>query len=110
MAAWKRCETCRKVLAADAFEGDSATCTACLTGPAPKPRTTRASAVKTVRPAAPAPERTERAPLLGVVGSGDLEVRERRARKAALEQLAEVHAEDYEQLLQAARRSEGLRA
>lgn len=110
MAAWKRCETCRKVLAADAFEGDSAVCASCLAGPAPKPRTTRASAVKTVRPAAPAPERAERAPLLGVVGSGDLEVRERRARKAALEQLAEVHAEDYEQLLQAARRSEGLRA
>jgi hypothetical protein len=46
----------------------------------------------------------------GLVGSGDLEVRERRARKVALEQLAEVHAEDYAQLLQAARRAEGLRA
>jgi len=44
-----------------------------------------------------------------MVGSGDLEVRERRARKSALEQLAEAHAEDYEQLLLAARRSEGLR-
>jgi hypothetical protein len=107
VGAWKRCETCRKVLAAEAFDDDAATCTACLTAPAPKPRTTRASAVKTVRPAAPP---ADRAPLLGVVGSGDLEVRERRAKKAALEQLAEVHAEDYEQLLQAARRSEGLRA
>lgn len=95
------------MLAGDAFDGDTTTCTACLTGPAPKPRTTRASAVKTVRPAAPP---AERPPALGVVGSGDLEVRERRAKKAALEQLAEVHAEDYEQLLQAARRSEGLRA
>ena len=45
-----------------------------------------------------------------MVGSGDLEVRERRAKKAALEQLAELHAEDYEQLLQAARRAEGLRS
>ena len=95
------------MLAAEAFEGDAATCTACLTGPPPKVRTTRASAVKTVRAATPP---AERAPLLGIVGSGDLEVRERRAKKAALEQLAEVHAEDYEQLLQAARRSEGLRA
>lgn len=95
------------MLAAEAFEGDAATCTACLTGPPPKVRTTRASAVKTVRAATPP---AERAPLLGVVGSGDLEVRERRAKKAALQQLAEVHAEDYEQLLQAARRSEGLRA
>ena len=107
MGAWKRCETCRKVLAAEAFEGESATCQACLTGPVAKPRAARASAVKTVRTATPP---TERMPLLGVIGSGDLEVRERRAKKAALDQLAEVHAEDYQQLLAAARRAEGLRA
>ncbi|MGB8650415.1 MAG: hypothetical protein WCD35_07100 [Mycobacteriales bacterium] len=66
--------------------------------------------MKTVRPAAPASRPpAERAPLLGVTGSGDLEVRERRAKRAALEQLAEVHPEDYSQLLQAARRAEGLR-
>ena len=106
MGAWKRCETCRKVLAAEAFEGESPTCQACLTGPVAKPRAARASAVKTVRAATPP---AERMPLLGVIGSGDLEVRERRAKKAALDQLAEVHAEDYEQLLQAARRAEGLR-
>ena len=102
-----RCDVCRKVLAADVFDDDAATCRACLTAPAPKVRVARASAVKTVRAATPP---AERAPLLGVVGSGDLEVRERRAKKAALEQLAEVHAQDYEQLLAAARRSEGLRA
>lgn len=107
MASWKRCEQCRKVLAAEAFEGDTPICTACLTGPVVKARTTRATPVKTVRPATPP---AERAPLLGIVGSGDLEVRERRAKKVALEQLAEVHAEDYDQLLAAARRSEGLRA
>lgn len=107
MAAWKRCESCRKVLAADAFDGDASTCLNCLSGPAPKVRTTRSSPVKTVRAAA---EPTERQPLLGMIGSGDLEVRERRAKKAALEQLAEVHASDYEHLLQAARRAEGLRA
>lgn len=107
MGAWKRCETCRKVLASEAFDGELATCQACVSGPVAKPRTTRASAVKTVRAATPP---AERQPLLGIVGSGDLEVRERRAKKAALNQLAEVHAEDYEQLLAAARRAEGLRA
>lgn len=108
MAAWRRCAQCRKVLAAEAFEGEGETCQACLTGPVAKPKVARgASTVKTVRPAAPP---SERAPLLGMIGSGDLEVRERRAKKSALEQLAEVHAEDYEQLLQAARRAEGLRA
>lgn len=106
MAAWRRCVQCRKVLQEDAFEGASETCIACATGPAPRVRTPRASAVKTVRAAAP---RAERAPLLGVVGSGDLEVRERRARKTATQQLAEMHAEDFEQLLQSARRAEGLR-
>ena len=106
MAAWRRCAQCRKVLQEDAFEGASETCIACLTGPPPRVRTARASAVKTVRPATPP---AERAPLLGVVGSGDLEVRERRARKTATQQLAEMYAEDFEQLLQSARRAEGLR-
>lgn len=108
MASWIRCETCRKVLAADAFDEGQPTCRSCLTGPAPKVRKARASEVKTVRPAAPAP--VERGPLLGVAGSGDLEMRERRARRAALESLAELHAADFEQLLAAARQVEGLRA
>ena len=105
MAAWKRCQSCRKVLAAKAFPDEGETCTACLSAPAPKPRPARASAVKTERSAEPASNGG-----LGVVGSGDLEVRERRAKKAALDQLAEVHAEDFAHLLQAARRAEGLRA
>jgi hypothetical protein len=95
------------VLQEDAFDATSETCRACLTGPPPKVRSTRASAVKTVRPATT--PTAERAPLLGVVGSGDLEVRERRARKTATAQLTELHAEEYEQLLQSARRAEGLR-
>jgi hypothetical protein len=37
-------------------------------------------------------------------------VRERRARRAALDALAEMHASDFEQLLAAARQVEGLRA
>jgi len=94
------------VLQEDAFDGDSESCISCLTAPPPKVRAARASAVKTVRQADPP---AERAPLLGVVGSGDLEVRERRARKTAAAQLVEMHAEDYAQLLQSARRAEGLR-
>jgi hypothetical protein len=108
VASWIRCETCRKVLATDAYDEGQISCRSCLTGPAPKPRTTRVSAVKTVRPAAPAP--ASRGPLLGVAGSGDLEMRERRARRAALESLAEMHTTDFEHLLMAARQIEGLRA
>lgn len=113
MASWIKCDTCRKVLAADAFDEGSTTCRSCLAGPAPKVRKARASAVTTTRkavPSSPAPAPAERAPLLGVAGSGDLEVRERRARRAALDQLAELHAEEFAQLLTAARRGEGLRA
>lgn len=109
MAAWIRCGTCKKVLAADAYDDGQATCRSCLTAPAPKPRTTRASAVTTVRSAVPLAERADRSPLLGVAGSGDLEVREKRARRAALEQLTELHSADFEQLLHAARQVEGLR-
>ena len=107
MAAWRRCAKCRKVLQEDAFEGASDTCMACIAGPPPKVRTPRTSAVKTVRPATTPP--AERQPLRGVVGSGDLEVRERRARKTATDQLAEMYAEEFAQLLQSARRAEGLR-
>jgi hypothetical protein len=109
MAGWKRCGTCRKVLAGTDFDDGSDVCRACVAGPPPKVRAAKATAVRTVRPAStPAP--VERGPLLGVVGSGDLEVRERRAKKAALDQLVELHNEDYEQLLSNARRAEGLRA
>jgi hypothetical protein len=109
VASWIRCDSCRKVLAADDFDPPATTCRNCLTGPAPKPRKARASAVTTVRAAAPTPP-AERSPLLGVAGSGDLEVRERRARRAALDQLAELHAEEFAALLSAARQVEGLRA
>ena len=108
MASWVRCESCRRVLPGEAYDAGNATCRECLAGPPPKVRKARASAVKTVRPAAPEP--VARGPLLGVAGSGDLEVRERRARRAALESLAEMHAADFEQLLAAARKGEGLRA
>ncbi|MCW2681000.1 MAG: hypothetical protein JWM62_2401, partial [Frankiales bacterium] len=52
----------------------------------------------------------ERGPRLGTVGSGDLEVRERRARRAASEALAELHPEEFALLLRDARAAEGLRS
>ena len=61
-------------------------------------------------PAAPAAPAGPRPALLGVTGSGDLEVRERRARRAALEALAESHPEEFGLLLRDARQVEGLRA
>lgn len=112
MAEWRRCDRCRRVLPAEDFDGDSPTCRACLTTPVKAPRvSTRASGVTTRRrpPAAPV-ETGPREPLRGVAGSGDLEMRERRARRAALDALAETYAEDFEHLLHQARRDEGLRA
>ncbi len=66
---------------------------------APRPAPAVAAA-----PAGPRPA------LLGVTGSGDLEVRERRARRSALEALAVSHPEEFGLLLRDARQVEGLRA
>lgn len=113
MAEWRRCDRCRRVLPAAEFDGDSTTCRDCLATPVKAPRTptTRASGVTTKRkpPADPTPE-GPRPVLRGVAGSGDLEMRERRARRLALDSLAETYAEDFEHLLQQARRDEGLRS
>ncbi len=109
MSGWRRCDTCRKVRPADDFDGDATTCRACLTAPAPAaprkraPVTTRAGAPR------PAAAPVERGPRLGTVGSGDLEVRERRARRAAADALAELHPEEFALLLRDARAAEGLR-
>jgi hypothetical protein len=43
------------------------------------------------------------------VGSGDLEVRERRARRAAADALAQSHEQEFALLLRDARAAEGLR-
>ena len=113
MAAWTRCDRCRKVKQGEEFDDDSPTCRACLTSPVKVPAKTRAGGVTTRRVApktAGPPQVGPRPALVGIAGSGDLEVRERRARRAALDQLAEAHAGDFEQLLEAARRTEGLRA
>jgi hypothetical protein len=119
VSGWRRCERCRRVLPTEEFDGDDTMCRACRTTPvggAPRPakagpvtRTRKAPAPRPQSPAAtvePGPRR----PLLGVAGSGDLEVRERRARRVALDALAEAHTEEFEQLLAAARQTEGLRA
>jgi hypothetical protein len=108
VSSWRRCESCRKVKAVDEFDAESATCRACLTAPAPKQKQ-KAAPVRTTRAAvSPVPDAPRRQ-LTGAVGSGDLEARERRAKRTAWEQLAELHAEEYDQLLQVARRAEGLR-
>ncbi len=74
-----------------------------------------APVTRTVKPAAARPAAAEpapaapRRPLLGSVGAGDLEVRERRAKRAAHEALAESHPEEFALLLRNARQAEGLR-
>ena len=118
MSGWRRCERCRRVLAGDEFDGEDATCRACRTTPvggAPKPTAKAGPVTRTRKAPAPPPaaapvEVGPRQPLLGVSGSGDFEVRERRARRGALEALAEAHPEEFEALLASARQVEGLRA
>ena len=116
MSGWRRCDRCRKVRSTDEFDGEALTCNACLTAPvpsAPRKRATTVTRTQTApRPAAApaaASEPAARRPLLGSVGSGDLEVRERRARRAAAEALAVSHPEEFALLLRDARAAEGLR-
>ena len=113
MSGWRRCDRCRKVRSTEEFDGDATTCTVCLTSPAPTaPRKRSAPVTRTTtapRPAAAPAEPAVRRPLLGSVGSGDLEVRERRARRAAQTALAESHPEEFALLLRDARAAEGLR-
>ena len=107
MSSWRRCEKCRKVKAVDEYDDASAVCRACLTAPPPRKKAavtvTRTRTAPTPSPVVP------RRNLTGAVGSGDLEARERRAKRTAWEQLAELHPEEFEQLLQIARKAEGLR-
>ena len=114
MSGWRKCDTCRKVRSTDDFDGDGPTCTPCRTTPVPvtrtRPSTTTVTRRQAPRPAAaPAVDAGPRRPLLGTVGSGDLEVRERRALRAAAEALAQSHAEEFARLLRDARAAEGLR-
>jgi hypothetical protein len=111
VSGWRKCDTCRKVRKTDEFDGGAPTCRDCLTASArtraaPVPRTT--TTARAAAAAAPAPAGPRR-PLLGQVGAGDLEVRERRAKRKAYEALADSHPEEYALLLRDARRAEGLR-
>lgn len=108
MSSWRRCDTCRKVKSVDEYAGDGSVCQACLAGPPPRKRAAAAPVTRRVTPTAAEPVLPRR-PSTGTVGSGDLEARERRAKRTAWEQLAELHQEEYDELLQAARRAEGLR-
>ncbi|GAC1609979.1 MAG: hypothetical protein NVS3B26_14290 [Mycobacteriales bacterium] len=108
MSGWRRCDGCRKVKSVGEYDGDGAICIACQTGPPPRKAKATAAVSRRVPPNAVTPDKA-RGPLLGAVGSGDLEARERRAKRTAWEQLAQLHEEEYDQLLQAARRAEGLR-
>lgn len=108
MSGWRRCATCRKVKSVEEYDEDGEVCRVCLTGPPPRAKKAPAAVTRRVAPTAPVPA-GPRKPLLGAVGSGDLEARERRAKRMAAEQLAELHPQEYEELLQAARRAEGLR-
>ena len=111
MSGWRKCDTCRKVRQIDEFDGGSPTCRDCLTAPVRKRAAAPVTRTRTT-PKAPAPApagETRRAPLLGTVGAGDLEVRERRAKRAAYEALAQSHPEEYAILLRDARQAEGLR-
>jgi hypothetical protein len=105
-AKWRRCQKCRKVLAAEEFDEGSDICRADLVKATAKPPVTRAAATVTTRVVAPAPQQPGGLP--GMRGRGDTEVRARRARVRALERLAEQYAEDFEHILREERRAEGL--
>jgi hypothetical protein len=110
VSGWRKCDTCRKVRQVDEFDDASPTCRACLTVPVrtrkvAAPVTTRRAARPAPKPQEPAPRR----PLLGSVGAGDTEVRERRAKRAAHDALAALHPEEFALLLRDARAAEGLR-
>jgi hypothetical protein len=102
VAQWRKCESCNKVKAVEQFDEDSAACRECLTKPVRRPRAAAAEKVTT----RPAPVRR---PPADVRGTGDVEVRLKRARRRATDRLIELHAEEFEELLTAERRAEGLR-
>lgn len=112
MSGWRKCDTCRKVRTVDEFDGGAPTCRDCLTAPVRKRAAAPVTRTRaTPKNPAPAPDwQARRAALLGTVGAGDLEVRERRAKRAAHEALAQSHPEEYAILLRDARQAEGLRS
>ena len=106
-AKWRRCQQCRKVLAAEDFDEGSDICRADLVKATAKPPATRAASAVTTRVVA-APQTPQPGAMPGLRGRGDTEVRARRARVRALERLAEHFAEDFEHFLREERSAEGL--
>src|SRR3954452_12521731 len=116
--AWRRCDTCRRVLAIDKYpspDEDATTCSDCL-APKPAPRRRRTAAATTTRRAStPKPAATPSAPpepipLRAMVGRGEPAARRARARAIALESLTDAHPQEYRDLLahaQAERRGPG---
>ncbi len=102
MAEWRKCESCKKVKPVEEFEGDAGVCVACATRPTRRPRP---APVTQPAPRATVARRVAHDPR----GTGDVEVRVRRARRRALDRLAELHPEEFEDLLRAERLAEGLR-
>ena len=105
-ANWRRCQKCRKVLPVEDFDGDSDICRTDASKAAAAAtvggRASVTTKVTTTRP------RTPVTPPRDIRGHGDLEVRARRARSRALDRLAELHADEFADLLREERASEGL--
>src|SRR5512140_2975589 len=106
-AKWRRCQKCRKVLAAEEFDEGSDVCRADLVKATAKPPATRAASAVTTRVVA-APQAPQAGGVPGLRGRGDTEVRARRARVRALERLAEQYSEDFDMFLREERTTEGL--
>jgi hypothetical protein len=105
-ANWRRCQKCRKVLPVEDFDDDSDVCRVDASKAAAAAtvggRASVTTKVTTTRPRVPV------TPPRDIRGHGDLEVRARRARSRALDRLAELHADQFADLLQEERASEGL--
>lgn len=113
MSGWRKCDRCRKVRTGAEFDGGASTCQVCRTASAEPTRKRAAPVTRStpapVAPTAPTAPTGPRRPLLGSVGSGDLEVREKRARRVAQDALATAYPEEFAALLREARQAEGLR-
>ena len=106
-AKWRRCQVCRKVLAAEDFDDDATVCRADQAKATAGPVTRAATSVVTTRLVAKA-KPAQPGVVAGLRGRGDTEVRARRARMRALERLAEQFAEDFDLILREERMTEGL--
>ncbi len=102
MAQWRKCGSCNKVKAVEEFDGDADVCAACA---GKRVRRAKAAPVTQSAPRSTAPRR----PPVDARGTGDVEVRVRRARRRALDRLVELHPQEFEDLLKAERLAEGLR-